>query len=239
MTDDSPDNFPQRFSYALQEANISKQALADLLGITPSTISGWLSGKRPSLPNLVAISRSLNLSLNWLVAGEGNIYRNGPLHLNEAECRLVQLMRKAPGDCIDSTLAFIASLLGIDRDTLVERAHAHRTLSAMPLPMFIDDNETILHDINDAFLEMLAFPFQERQHLLGRPVLDLIDEADRAQFFYHSRQCMDNQHNHHFHCHFVSPAQNKKVQVAISRVHHGDRQSGFFFTTLFPIPEKH
>lgn len=233
------ENFEQRIAFALQEANISKQALARLLDITPSTISGWLSGKRPSLPNLVAISRSLNLSLNWLVAGEGNIYLNGPLHLNEDECRLVQLIRKAPGDCIDSTLTFIASLLGIDLDTLVERAHAHRTLNAMPLPMFIDDNDTVLHDVNDAFLDMLDLPLSEKPALLGRSVLDLIEEADRALFYYNNKQCLDNEHNLQFQCHFVSPAQNKKVRAAISRVHHGDRQRGFFFTTLFPIPEKH
>lgn len=230
-------SFESRLSYAMEKANISKFKLSDLLNVAPSTISGWFNGKRPSLQNLLGLSQALNLSLSWLVSGNGNMYLHGPLYLEEHECQLLQSVNKFPGDYIDASLTFLANILQTDPDTLIERALAHHTLMATRLPMFIDDNDTILHDANTAFFDLLAVPEQEKGNIIGQSILDLISEDDKSHFVYNNKKSLDGNHNHNFKCRFIMYNGENTVLVAMSRVHHGDKASGFFFTTLFPIPE--
>lgn len=235
----APDHssFEKRLACAMQKANINKLRLSELLGVAPSTISGWFNGKKPTLQNLLSLSGTLNLSLSWLVGGQSNMYLHGPLYLEEDECRLLNSARELPVDYIDTALAFLASLTETDKHTLVERAMAHHALTASRLPMFIDDNDTILHDANPAFMEMLAIPGQEKNRLTGQSILDIIAEEDRSHFVYNNKKSLDGNHNHHFKCRFVRPHDDQAITVAMSRVHHGDKQNGFFFTTLFPAPE--
>lgn len=59
----------------LREINgLNKKEFADKLGINRSATSRWESGEiKPTLDNLILISRTFNVSLDWL-AGFGNNY---------------------------------------------------------------------------------------------------------------------------------------------------------------------
>jgi len=45
--------------------------LAEILGITPATISGWKTSKsKPSVDNLMTIAEKFEVSLDWLLLGK-------------------------------------------------------------------------------------------------------------------------------------------------------------------------
>jgi transcriptional regulator with XRE-family HTH domain len=51
--------------------NLSQQDIADLLGVTKQTISGWEKGKfSPPLSFVYEIAEKLNVSVNWLLGAE-------------------------------------------------------------------------------------------------------------------------------------------------------------------------
>jgi transcriptional regulator with XRE-family HTH domain len=63
-----------RLQQALQARKIRKlHALAVEIGIDQSAISRWRNGMPISLRNAVALSRALDVSLDWLVMGRGAI----------------------------------------------------------------------------------------------------------------------------------------------------------------------
>jgi transcriptional regulator with XRE-family HTH domain len=62
--------FGDRLRLAMRRAGHRKlAALALELGVTESSLSRWCAGHEISLANAVALSRCLNVSLDWLVTG--------------------------------------------------------------------------------------------------------------------------------------------------------------------------
>ena len=69
-------NFAERFDHALTLAGIPRSRsrttrIATQFYVSRETARLWLNGRVPALPKLQEISRRLNVSLDWLVAGEG------------------------------------------------------------------------------------------------------------------------------------------------------------------------
>ena len=87
----------QRIAEAMRHRGISKQyLLADMVGVDQSAVTRWICGKGISLQHAIAISTTLQISMDWLIFGEGkidrgndhsnyvdnNIYPTDPLSLN-------------------------------------------------------------------------------------------------------------------------------------------------------------
>lgn len=71
-----------RINYIVENLVRSKRKLAADLGVTPSTISGWSSGRIfPSVIVLTKLAHITETSLDWILLGKGN----GPKVTSEAQ----------------------------------------------------------------------------------------------------------------------------------------------------------
>lgn len=62
------DNFPQLVGRLLDSGRISQSELARRMGTTPQTISAWLAGRQPDIPNLRKVAAYTGWSLPALIA---------------------------------------------------------------------------------------------------------------------------------------------------------------------------
>lgn len=76
----------------------SDSALARLIGATPQTISTWKSRNSVPYAKCVEISEEKNTSLDWLLTGQGEMYRDGSAAptptLNSKEQALLELFKE-------------------------------------------------------------------------------------------------------------------------------------------------
>ncbi|MEP9372584.1 helix-turn-helix transcriptional regulator [Mesorhizobium sp. KR1-2] len=69
-------DFPFRLKQALKQQRITIQKLSDSTGIAVSTIKKWTGGySEPTLSNLVMTAEALNVRIEWLAEGEGEMRR--------------------------------------------------------------------------------------------------------------------------------------------------------------------
>lgn len=82
-----------------QTNNLTQQKMAELTGITQSTMSDWLNGKAsPTITNLMNLANNLNITLDYLVGREsedGTIYIMGN-ELSKDEEHLLDITRQLP-----------------------------------------------------------------------------------------------------------------------------------------------
>lgn len=66
------DQWGDRLSKIMHIRGLKKSlALAMALGVDESTISRWRKGGPITVPNAISLSRELDVSLDWLLAGRG------------------------------------------------------------------------------------------------------------------------------------------------------------------------
>lgn len=69
----------ERIFYLLNKQGKKASALAEYLGIKPSSITGWKNdGSYPSSKYIQKISEFLNISIEYLVTGKSDISANNP-----------------------------------------------------------------------------------------------------------------------------------------------------------------
>lgn len=70
-------NFSKRLAEARENVGISQTALAERMHIERSSVSHWeRSVTFPSTENLASLSRILNVSIDWLLTGDGAMAMN-------------------------------------------------------------------------------------------------------------------------------------------------------------------
>jgi transcriptional regulator with XRE-family HTH domain len=73
-----PKTLAERLSYLLKAKRMSQAVLADTLRVSQANVSRWLGGRAPETKFAVAISKRLDVSLEWLRYGIGD----GPSELD-------------------------------------------------------------------------------------------------------------------------------------------------------------
>jgi transcriptional regulator with XRE-family HTH domain len=97
-----------RLSHAIKGRGISKMmALALDLDVHESAISRWRKGGPMSLENAARISEVLNISLDWLVLGRGDMDAHTAESLVSEEFELVQIVRKLRRTALVHLLALL------------------------------------------------------------------------------------------------------------------------------------
>lgn len=90
-----------RLREVMEYKGLNIKAFAELLDVPYRTLQNYLLNERdPSAEVLIKISDVLNVDLNWLMRGEGEMFR-GPISeskLNETEKQLISYYRKMPND---------------------------------------------------------------------------------------------------------------------------------------------
>lgn len=71
----SVNDFGKRLDQFIKE-NFKKQGeFAKAIGVRDSAVTMWIKGERePHIRHIVEICQKYNLSLNWLMLGEGDMY---------------------------------------------------------------------------------------------------------------------------------------------------------------------
>jgi transcriptional regulator with XRE-family HTH domain len=75
-----------RLRKAMQARRRSKLfAFSHELGVSPSTVTRWLQGQPISSDNLVRLAEALDISIDWLLMGKGDMSPPSPPEPDELE----------------------------------------------------------------------------------------------------------------------------------------------------------
>lgn len=100
-----------RLSRAIKGRGISKMmALALDLDVHESAISRWRKGGPMSLENAARISEVLDISLDWLVLGRGEMDAHAAERLASEEFELLQIVRRMRRNALLHLLAMLDDL---------------------------------------------------------------------------------------------------------------------------------
>ena len=92
--------FPKRLKDAREAAGLRQNKLAELVNVSPQTISGYekaIDGKLPSLDVAVELSKILNVSLDWLLGiNDGKSKEKEIETIGEAVRELRRIMDSMP-----------------------------------------------------------------------------------------------------------------------------------------------
>lgn len=90
-----------RLREVMEYKGLNIKAFAELLNVPYRTLQNYLLNERdPSAEVLIKISDVLNVDLNWLMRGEGDMFRDSMSEskLNEKEKQLIRHYRKMSND---------------------------------------------------------------------------------------------------------------------------------------------
>ncbi len=100
-----------RLSRAIKGRGISKMmALALDLDVHESAISRWRKGGPMSLENAARISEVLDISLDWLVLGRGEMDAHSAETLVSEEFELVQIVRRLRRSAVQHLMALLKDM---------------------------------------------------------------------------------------------------------------------------------
>jgi len=80
------------------------------LGVDESAISRWKKGGPMSLDSAARLARVLDVSLDWIVLGRGEMEHHKKLALRSDERKLVRLLRRWRTESTTHLLTFLAEL---------------------------------------------------------------------------------------------------------------------------------
>jgi len=69
----------------------SKLAFARFVGVSQGCMQKWEKGQIPNAKDLITIRDKLGFSLNWLITGEGNLWDESMLEVDELKARIAVL----------------------------------------------------------------------------------------------------------------------------------------------------
>ncbi|MCT8835800.1 helix-turn-helix domain-containing protein [Glaesserella parasuis] len=90
-----------RLREVMEYKGLNIKTFAELLNVPYRTLQNYLLNERdPSAEVLIKISSVLNVDLNWLMRGEGEVFHcsTNESELNEKEKQLISYYRKMPND---------------------------------------------------------------------------------------------------------------------------------------------
>lgn len=103
----------KRLLMAMKARGISKQYLfADLLSVDQSTVTRWISGKGMSITHAIAICDQLNLSMDWLILGIGEMDRENH-NSGEKQTYSVEVLSEEAKHIIVNTINYMTSIEGV------------------------------------------------------------------------------------------------------------------------------
>ena len=102
----------ERLSFALRLRRLPKMtSLAAELGVDESAISRWRKDGAISLHSASRLCEVLDISLDWLVLGRGDIEGHSPFPTTGPERELVRLIRGLPAPSADALEQMLAPIV--------------------------------------------------------------------------------------------------------------------------------
>ena len=101
----------ERVAHAIRARGVKKMLnLALDLGVDESAISRWKNGGSMSLDSAARLARVLDVSLDWIVLGRGEMEHHKKLALRSDERQLIRLLRRWRVESTTHLLTFLAEL---------------------------------------------------------------------------------------------------------------------------------
>lgn len=101
----------ERLKYAMDIRGIGKMYIFAMeMQVSESTISRWVAGAPISLDNLVILCRKIDISIDWLLLGRGNMESHHKFSLNPTEKRLIKMLRSLPKALMMQIILLIESI---------------------------------------------------------------------------------------------------------------------------------
>ncbi|WP_460029185.1 helix-turn-helix domain-containing protein [Mannheimia haemolytica] len=103
-----------RLREVMEYKGLNIKAFAELLDMPYRTLQNYLLNERdPSVDVLIRVSKILNVDLNWLIRGEGEMFRSSTNEskLSEKEKQLISYYRKMSNDmqtAFDASFRFLS-----------------------------------------------------------------------------------------------------------------------------------
>lgn len=100
-----------RLVQAMRARQIKKTyAIAIEVGVSESSFSRWRNGGTISTESAIKICEVLDISLDWFLAGRGNMNQHKERSITDYEYQLVKNLRNLPQEAIDSLNQFLNTL---------------------------------------------------------------------------------------------------------------------------------
>ena len=69
----------ERLKQVIEDKNLNIKAFSEISGIPYRSIQNYLRNERePNVEALIKLKEAMNIDINWLLIGEGKMYRNLP-----------------------------------------------------------------------------------------------------------------------------------------------------------------
>ena len=69
----------ERLKQVIEDKNLNIKAFSEISGIPYRSIQNYLRNERePNVEALIKLKEAMNIDINWLLTGEGKMYRNLP-----------------------------------------------------------------------------------------------------------------------------------------------------------------
>ena len=69
----------ERLKQVIEDKNLNIKAFSEISGIPYRSIQNYLRNERePNVEALIRLKEAINIDINWLLTGEGKMYRNLP-----------------------------------------------------------------------------------------------------------------------------------------------------------------
>jgi transcriptional regulator with XRE-family HTH domain len=107
----------ERLTFALRLRRVPKMtALAADLDVDESAISRWRKGGAMSLGSAGRLCEVLDISLDWLVLGRGEVDGHKTFAIGPQERHIVELVRGLPPVSVQGLAQLLAPLAAVDED---------------------------------------------------------------------------------------------------------------------------
>ncbi len=227
-----------RLGLALDSVKLNNSSLAKGLGVSPASVSGWMSNsKTPTIEHLVAISNLLNVSLCWLIAEQGPMHLQGPLHITREEEALILSLRKMPDGSSDQLINVLAHLSNAgSKQALEARAQAAKTLQAAQLAMILFNQQYQIIDINNAYLDLLKIPSKQKADIIGTSFLDWVTAPQRIDVQLTLKNIAQKHVAVSIQCDHIHYQSTQTSSVYLNGTYKNNDSDGLFLVSAFLMP---
>lgn len=204
-----------RLRSVMKEKNLNNAGMANLLDVSPATVSQWLAGKKLTSRSLQCISEKMDISVNWLVFGEGHYRRASSLKIDAKEEALLGIIQHIHGD-LSRIISEMIEKIVIYQQGLTVNNHlsADKIFALTKLALAtINFNGKLLH-ANAFYTELLGFE-PNSSSIRAASIYDISAPEYRASLKKHLQHIKESGKGEYHYHEFIHQQNQQRIAVII------------------------